>query len=235
MTSNNTLPSYGNDDNELISHYALKYTGFGFQSPSIPIFKYTESTGYPTDPSLETPEYTISRVNDKLQLTSTRPKDTTHTIMAYLKKQKIETRDSPESTPGSRVLEGIPVEWYSTYSQPKLYDIKLPDGKLYRWWSAGEGVFELLDKSKDSRNKDAVVVRISASKADRRVIIISITDAALEKSSGLTENVILVSAVGVLKKCEKNLVHFGWFDAGASAKSNSFMSLFSLAGVSGSG
>ncbi|KAF3093472.1 hypothetical protein TWF706_008716 [Orbilia oligospora] len=230
MTSNkNTLPSYGNDD-DFTSQYTLKYTGFGFQAPNIPIFRYNESTGYPADPSLETPEYTIARVNDKLQLTSTRPKETNLTIMAYLKKQKIEIRDAPELTPGSKVLESIPVEWYSTYSQPKLYDIKLPDGKLYRWWSAGDGVFELLDKSKDATNKEAAIARIAAAKADRRVIVISITDVALDKGSGLTESVILVSAVGVLKKCEKNLVHFGWFDAGASAKANSFMSFFSLAG-----
>ncbi|KAF3139536.1 hypothetical protein TWF703_003725 [Orbilia oligospora] len=213
MTSNkNTLPSYGNDD-DFTSQYTLKYTGFGFQAPNIPIFRYNESTGYPADPSLETPEYTIARVNDKLQLTSTRPKETNLTIMAYLKKQKIEIRDAPELTPGS-----------------KLYDIKLPDGKLYRWWSAGDGVFELLDKSKDATNKEAAIARIAAAKADRRVIVISITDVALDKGSGLTESVILVSAVGVLKKCEKNLVHFGWFDAGASAKANSFMSFFSLAG-----
>ncbi|KAF3089852.1 hypothetical protein TWF569_009739 [Orbilia oligospora] len=215
MTSNkNTLPSYGNDD-DFTSQYTLKYTGFGFQAPNIPIFRYNESTGYPADPSLETPEYTIARVNDKLQLTSTRPKETNLTIMAYLKKQKIEIRDAPELTPGSK---------------PKLYDIKLPDGKLYRWWSAGDGVFELLDKSKDATNKEAAIARIAAAKADRRVIVISITDVALDKGSGLTESVILVSAVGVLKKCEKNLVHFGWFDAGASAKANSFMSFFSLAG-----
>ncbi|EGX51566.1 hypothetical protein AOL_s00054g265 [Orbilia oligospora ATCC 24927] len=231
MTSNNnTLPSYGNDDDDFTSQYTLKYTGFGFQAPNIPIFRYNDSTGYPTDPSLETPDYTISRVNDKLQLASTRPKETNLTIMAYLKKQKIEIRDAPELTPGSKVLESITVEWYSTYSQPKLYDIKLPDGKLYRWWSAGDGVFELLDKSKDATNKDAAIARIAAAKADRRVIVISITNVALDKGSGLTESVILVSAVGVLKKCEKNLVHFGWFDAGASAKANSFMSFFSLAG-----
>ncbi|KAK6509662.1 hypothetical protein TWF481_004393 [Arthrobotrys musiformis] len=235
MSSNNTtLPSYGDDD-VFTSQYTLKYTGFGFQALSIPIFKYTESTGYPADPSLETPEYTVARVNDKLQLTSTNPKETTHTIMAYLKKQKIETRDAPESAAGSKVLENIPVEWYSTYSQPKLYDIKLSGGKLYRWWSAGDGVFELLDKSRDTTNKDGVVARIAASKADRTVIVISITDAALEKGSELTENVVLVSAIGVLKKCEKNLVHFGWFDAGASAKSASFMSFFNMAGLSGSG
>ncbi|KAF3319120.1 hypothetical protein TWF173_003571 [Orbilia oligospora] len=193
MTSNNnTLPSYGNDDDDFTSQYTLKYTGFGFQAPNIPIFRYNDFTGYPTDPSLETPEYTISRVNDKLQLASTRPKETNLTIMAYLKKQKIEIRDAPELTPGSKVLESIPVEWYSTYSQPKLYDIKLPDGKLYRWWSAGDGVFELLDKSKDATNKDAAIARIAAAKADRRVIVISITNVALDNGSGLTESVILL-------------------------------------------
>ncbi|KAK6534131.1 hypothetical protein TWF281_005469 [Arthrobotrys megalospora] len=230
MSSNKgTLLSNGDDD-EFISQYALKYTGFGFQAPSIPIFKYDESTEYPADPSLETSAYEVARVNDKLQLTSTNPKETTHTIMAYLKKQKIEARDAPELATGSKVLESIPVEWYSTYSQPKLYDMKLPGGKLYRWWSVGDGVFELIDKSKDSVAKDAVVARIAASKADRRIIVISITDVVLDKGSGLTEETILVSAVGVLKKCEKNLVHFGWFDAGATAKANGFMSFFSLAG-----
>ncbi|KAK6333662.1 hypothetical protein TWF730_003846 [Orbilia blumenaviensis] len=227
-----TLPSDGDED--FASQYTLKYTGFGFQAPSIPIFKYKESTGYPADPSLETPEYTVARVNDKLQLVSSNPKETTHTIMAYLKKQKIETRDAPELTAGSKVLESFPVEWYSTYSQPKLYDIKFPGGKLYRWWSAGEGVFELLDKSKDGTANGAVIARIAASKEDRRVLVISITDTTLDKSSGLTENIILVSAIGVLKKCEKNLVHFGWFDAGATAKSSSFMSFFNLAGASAS-
>ncbi|KAK6356887.1 hypothetical protein TWF718_001227 [Orbilia javanica] len=235
MASNNGTPTPLGDNDGFSDHFALKYTGFGFQTPSIPIFKYTESQGYPADPSLETPEYKVARVNDKLQLTSTNPKETTHTIMAYLKKQKIETRDAPELTAGSKIIESIPVEWYSTYSQPKLYDIRLPGGRVYRWWSAGEGVFELFDKSKDSVNKDAVVARITASKADRRVIVISISDAVLEKGSGLVENVVLVSAVGVLKKCEKNLVHFGWFDAGASAKAGGFMSFFNLAGMSGSG
>ncbi|KAF3931191.1 hypothetical protein ABW19_dt0205096 [Dactylella cylindrospora] len=214
--------------------YTIRYTGFGFQSPPILIYHYDKDRGYPSveNGEIPLPAFEMSRVKDKLQLSTADAAGTNITVLSYLKNQKIEIRDRSELFPDSQVLQTIEIEWYSKYSEPKLFDMKFPGGRVYRWWSAGDGVFELVDKSKDSITKDAVLARIAgAGGDDKTVLLISIAAGACESGGDLTDKIILSSAFGVLKRCERNLVKFGWFDAGGQAKSNGFIDIFTGLGT----
>ncbi|EPS35578.1 hypothetical protein H072_11082 [Dactylellina haptotyla CBS 200.50] len=212
------------------AHYAIKYTGLTDGSPSMPIYK-VEPPEYLTNSTTALPAYEVARVNDKLQLTSTDPHNTSHIILTYQKKPKIQVRTAPESSAAGTTLETIPLEWYYHFSQPKLIDLKLPNGKLYRW-SAGKGYFDLIDKTKNSASHGTIVARITGTRERKGIFLVAMTGPVFEMGSGLTKEIVLVSAAGLLKKCEKTLVQqLGAVDHASIAYASVFINPFMAGGT----
>ncbi|KAK6537104.1 hypothetical protein TWF694_011304 [Orbilia ellipsospora] len=210
-----SLSGEENYESYFVKRFTTKYTLWKPNDSEMPIFKFDGTRAYPDDPSTEKSEFEVTRVNDKIQLTCSDPLNPSYTVLAYNKKQRIEIRTAPELSAGGTTTDTIPLDWYYHFSKPKLIDLKFASGKLYRWLWGGVGSFRLVDKTKGSASKDTLVAAMKVFK--EAVIIISITDAAYEKGSRLTDEIILLSAVGVVKKCEKDLIQMGPTGAGSAA------------------
>ncbi|KAJ6255890.1 hypothetical protein Dda_9349 [Drechslerella dactyloides] len=225
------------DDSTFNTYYTLRYTGFGFQAPAIPIYRENPKTG--SSDTVGAPAYIVSRANDKLQLVSGDPAPDRYTILAYHKNQKIEVRDSPELSKRSKVLETVSLDWptYTPSSKPKVINLKASSGKSYSWIRAGTRTFKLVEKSKSKHDiaSDTLIAKITESPEAEGMIAISVTEEMYDQDNrGLNEEIVLVSAIGVLKKCEYEISEFGWYHGiGPSPKKNGFLSAYALSGIGG--
>ncbi|KAK6359196.1 hypothetical protein TWF696_000360 [Orbilia brochopaga] len=225
------------EDSAFSMYYTLKYTGFGFQAPAIPIYRENPRTG--SSDTVGAPAYIVSRANDKLQLVSGGRIQDRYTTFAYHKNQKIEVRDSPELSKGSKVLETLPVDWprYTPSSKPKLFDIRTPSGKVYAWIRAGDGVFKLLEKpkSKHTSGYTRLIAKITEYPEAQGMVAISLVEEVHDQGAHeLDDEIVLVSAIGVLKKCEYEISQLGWYHGrGPSPKKNGFLSAYALSGIGG--
>ncbi|KAK6543505.1 hypothetical protein TWF694_000251 [Orbilia ellipsospora] len=229
LSTSSSMTAYSNSifTNKFISKYSMIDPAI----PPIDIYKPDTGSYTQLDPSTAMPAFQVAHVNNKIQLTSTDPRNTKHTIIAYHKKQRIDIRNSPELFPESALLDTIPLEWYSNYSKPNLYDLKLANGKIYRWLNPGQGtgILQLIDKSPDTMGQDMLLAQINVIRNGgvwgKGTLVISVTDAIYSGGTGLTEDIVILSAFGAMKKCEKSFVHSAWYDRKDTVAGNGFMRL----------
>ncbi|KAF3906880.1 hypothetical protein ABW21_db0208319 [Orbilia brochopaga] len=225
------------DDATFRTYYTLKYTGFGFRAPSIPIYQGNPRTSS-TD-TLSVPAYIISRANDKLQLVSGSSNPDRYTILAYHKNQKIEVRDSPELSAGSKELEMLAVDWprYSPKHKPKLFNIRTPNGRIYAWIRVTDGIYKLVEKAKSKQElgSNRLIAKITEYPEAQGIVAVYLAEEEHDQdmeNHGLDDDIVLVSAIGVLKRCEYEISQLGWYHGlGPSPRKNGFLSAYGLSGL----